>query len=80
MGLINLSYPRGTSVHLEINFIISTRKLDITLSLIFSALGDGKAPAALHIKLHIFSNAVEISTSPGIEYTLHPGRIPVTFF
>jgi len=58
----------------------STRELDVTLSLISSALGVGKAPAASYLKLHIFSNAVEVPTSPGIEYTLHPGRIPATFF
>ena len=54
---------RGTSVPLEINFIISTRELDVTLFLISSALGDRKAPAASYLKLYIFSNAVEVSTS-----------------
>jgi len=38
------------------------------------------APAASYLKLHIFSNAVEVSTRPGIEYTLHPGRTPATLF
>jgi len=79
MSAISQSDPRGTEVPLEINFIISTRELDVTLSLISSALG-GKAPAASYLKPHIFSNAVEVPTSPGIEYTLHPGRIPATFF
>jgi len=49
-------------------------------SLISSALGDAKAQVASYLKLHIFSNAPEISTRPGFEYTLHPGRTPATFF
>ena len=65
MGFI--SYPKGSSVRLEINFIIFTRELDVTLSLISSALGDRKAPATSYLKLHIFLNAVEVSTSLGIE-------------
>ena len=38
-------------------------------------VGQLRIPSFIYI-----SNAVEVSTSPGIQNTLHPGMIPATFF
>ena len=78
LSAISQSDPIGTSDPFTIHFVVSTRELDVTLSLISTALGDRKA-AAPYLKLHIFSNAAKVSP-PAIEYTLHRGRISATFF
>lgn len=78
LSAISQSDPIGTSVPFTIHFVVSTCELDVTLSLISTALGDRKA-AAPYLKLHIFSNAAKVSP-PAIEYTLHRGRISATFF
>jgi len=57
-------------------FVLSTPpKADIILSLISSALGEGKA-AAPFLKLHIVSKDAALSSPLVIEYILHRGRIP----
>ena len=78
LSAIPQSDPSGTSVPFEIHFIISTRELNITLSLISTALGEQKT--APYLKLDIFSNAAEVSPPAVIEYTLHHSRMPLTFF
>ena len=79
LSAISRSDSTGTSTPFEIHFIISTRELDVTLSLISNALGDGKT-AAPYLKLDIFSNVAKVSPPAVMEYTLHRGRIPATFF
>jgi hypothetical protein len=78
LSAISQSDPSGTSIPFEIHFIISTRELDVTLSLISNALGEQKI--APYLKIDIFSNVAEVSTPAVIEYTLHHGRMPLTFF
>jgi len=79
LSAISRSGPSATSTPFEIHFIISTRELGVTLSLISNALGDRKAIGP-YLKIDIFSNVAEVSTPSVMEYTLHRGRIPATFF
>jgi ferredoxin-NADP reductase len=79
LSAISQSDPTGTSVPFTIHFVISTRELDVTLRLISTALGDGKAVPP-YLNLYIFSNATEVSPPPVIAYTLYRGRISATFF
>jgi NAD(P)H-flavin reductase len=80
LSAISQSDPTGTSPLLQIYFVISTREPDVVVSLISTALGNENAQVPSYIKIHIFSNALEVLPHSVLKYTRHCGRIPLTFF
>ena len=81
LSAISQSDPRGTEVPLEINFIISTRELDVTLFLLFPVRWVMERLRQLRISsLIYFRMQWRYQQVPALSVLFIPVGIPGTFF